>query len=96
MVDQKTKKQIKAAVKKHLPNPNYQIFLFGSRASAQNQRWSDLDIGILGKEKVPGHTLVRIEEELENSRISFKVDVVDFRTVSDQFRNLALRKTITL
>lgn len=75
---------------------NYKLFIFGSRASGENQRWSDIDVGILGQEKIPGHALVKIEEELENSRIPFKIDVVDFKAVSAQFRTLALKNVIAL
>lgn len=96
MFNESVKKQIKDAVKKYLSDTNYKVFIFGSRASGEHRRWSDIDVGILGRQKIPGSTIMKIEEELENSRIPFKIDIVDFKTVSGQFYSLAFKKVITL
>lgn len=96
MLTRSLKGQIKKTVKKYLPAENYRIFIFGSRATGKDQRFSDVDVGILGPKMIPGHMMVKIQEELENSRIPFKIDVVDFQKVSDQFRELAFKKTVCL
>ena len=96
MLDRKLKKQIRETVKKHLPDADYKIFVFGSRATGDNRRFSDVDLGILGPKIIPGHVLVKIQEELENSRIPYKIEVVDFQRVSSQFRDLALKKVVYL
>ena len=80
----------------HLPGGDFKIFLFGSYASRTNQTSSDLDVGIWGKRRIAGHLLIQIEEELDNSRIPYKMDLVDFRRVSKDFRNVALKKIINL
>lgn len=82
---------IKKAIFKHLPTDRYQVFLFGSRVSGQATAFSDYDVGVLGKEKVPLATLALIEEELEDSDLPYHVDVVDFRRVGGKFRRLAFR-----
>lgn len=96
MLDKRVKSQIKTTVKKYLPSEDYKLFIFGSRATGENRRFSDLDLGILGPKIMPSHVKVKIEEELENSRIPYKIDVVDFKKVSDEFRKLALRETVDL
>jgi len=96
MLDKRLKRQIKGIVEKYLPVGGYRIFIFGSRATGESRRFSDVDLGILGSKRLPGHVLVQIEEELENSRIPFKIDVVDFKRVSDEFSDLALKKVIYL
>ena len=96
MLDEKIKKQIRKIIGQHLPADNYKIFIFGSRTTEEHRRFSDIDVGILGQERIPGHIIVKIKEELENSRVPYKIDVVDFQTVSDEFRRIALKKVLYL
>lgn len=83
--------EIKKIIFKYLPPREYQIFLFGSRAIGNHNPKSDYDVGILGKEPIPEQIIPAIEEELENSDIIYKVDVVDFNHVSPRFKELALK-----
>lgn len=95
MEDCSVNKAVKETVSKYLPK-GYQVFVFGSRAKGQARRWSDVDVGILGGERVPLSALGLINEELENSDIPFKVDVVDFSRVSKGFREEALKEATYL
>jgi len=72
MLDKRAKNQIKKIIKRYLPSGNYKLFIFGSRVTGENQRFSDIDVGILGPEALPGYIKIKIEEELENSRIPYK------------------------
>lgn len=75
-------------------DPNeYQIFVFGSRATGKAKKFSDYDIGIIGKKPIAWKTLSLAEEAFEESDFPFKVDLVDFSLVSDKFRKIALLKT---
>lgn len=87
---------IKAIIKKHIPDKNYQVFLFGSRAEGTNRKFSDFDIGITGKIPVDWGTLGLIEEELENSDIPYNIDVVDFMQVGNDFKRIASQKILYL
>jgi predicted nucleotidyltransferase len=42
-----------ALVRRHVPDPAYRIFLFGSRAEGTAHPRSDIDIGIEGPRPVP-------------------------------------------
>ncbi len=96
MGEGKTLNAIKVIIKKHLPDKTYRAFVFGSRAEGTNRKFSDYDIGIMGKKPLAFGTLSLIEEELENSDIPYTVDVVDFFNVSKDFKSLALSKTLPL
>ena len=85
---------IKKTVRKHFPKDDYEVFVYGSRATGNAQKWSDVDIGIRGEKKVPVRKLALIAEELEKSKIPYKVDVVDFSKTSEEFRKLALKKKV--
>lgn len=84
-------REIKKIIFKYLPPREYQIFLFGSRAAGKNRPFSDYDIGVLGPRDLPIQNISLIEEELEESNIPYKVDVVDFNKVRPEFKKVALR-----
>ncbi len=79
----------KAIIRRHLPGAAHKLFLFGSRASGGAHARSDIDIGIEGPEPVPYETLADIIEELEESPTLYSIDLVDFRCVPEEFRQVA-------
>ena len=89
-------KFIRETVYKYLPKEEYEVFVYGSRADGTAQKWSDIDVGIRGKKEVPGSLVEDISEELEESSIAYKVEVVDFAHVSDKFRRFALKEVVRL
>ncbi len=87
--------RIKAIISKHL-SPQDRIFIFGSHATGTARKWSDIDVGLSSPFPLKLNLLAHIDEELEDSDIPYKVDVVDFNRVSEEFKNIALQKTIPL
>ena len=51
-------------IRRHVPDPVYRVFLFGSRAAGSATERSDIDIGIEGPAPVPRSALAAIHEEL--------------------------------
>lgn len=94
MTQQQIENDIKKIIFKYLSPRDYQIFIYGSRATGRARKWSDYDIGVIGGQPIPTMKKVAIEDELESSNIPVNVDVVDFHHVSDRFKNLALYKII--
>ncbi len=70
--------------------PEYKPVLFGSFARGDALNTSDIDIGIIGKEKVRWDIMVKIKQEIENIPTLRSIDIVDLNTVSDKFKNKAL------
>jgi predicted nucleotidyltransferase len=81
-----------AIVRRHLPDPAYRVFLFGSRAEGTAQPRSDIDIGIEGPAPVPREAMALIEEELEEAPTLYTIEVVDFARVAEGFRRVASRR----
>lgn len=94
MNDTKIENQIKQIVFKYFSPPEYQVFVFGSRAGGKPRRFSDWDIGVKGDRPAPMRTMLLAEEELENSDIPVNVEIIDFNQVDQKFAKLALTKTI--
>lgn len=66
-----------------VPDPRYEIFLFGSRARGHCEHASDVDIGIAGPEPLPGG-VSRLMNELLESDVPWRCQVVDFALVTDE------------
>jgi uncharacterized protein len=69
----------------------YKVFMFGSRAAQKFKNYSDVDVGILGKKPL-GKLYYKIINLIEESVIPYKVDIVDFALVDEQFKNIALQE----
>ena len=88
---EKLKKEILEIVGRHLDLGRYRVFFFGSRVSGKGTDQSDIDIGIEGPEPVPHDVLFRIRDDVEHIPTLYKIDVVDFRGASVDFREVALQ-----
>jgi len=96
MLDQNTLSILKSVINKHLDDSKYRVFIFGSRTQPKHRKFCDLDVGIMGSTILPASTLLQIKEDLSNSDIPYLTDVVDFSTVSKDFREKALSSIISL
>jgi len=86
----KLKKEIRNIVGKYLDLSDYEVFFFGSRVKGNNFSKSDIDIGIEGPQKVPASIKLKIKEELEKLPTLYKFDLVDFKEVSNSFKEQTL------
>jgi predicted nucleotidyltransferase len=68
------------------------VWAFGSRVTGKSSDRSDIDIGIEGQAPVPPGVLAKIEEDINALPTLYKIEVVDFKQVSQGFRKVALRK----
>ena len=76
--------------------PQVHVFVFGSRASGRAGSRSDIDVGIDLGHAIRPETLAALREAFDDLPILQKVDVVDFSTVDDSFKSVALRQTMSL
>src|SRR5947208_8379118 len=79
-------------IRRHLPDPAYRVFLFGSRATGSAGERSDIDIGIEGPAPVSRSALAAIHDELEEALTLYTIEVVDFARVSEKFDQVAERR----
>lgn len=61
---------------------------FGSRVTGKAQRFSDLDVALLGPEPLDWRRLEAIRDAFAVSDLPFKVDVADWRSLSDEFKDI--------
>src|SRR5438132_5879064 len=71
-----------SVIRRHVPDPAYRVFLFGSRATGSAGERSDIDIGMEGPAPVSRAALAAIHDELEEAPFLYTIEVVDFARVS--------------
>ena len=69
--------------------------LFGSRVTGRARRYSDLDIGFDG-EPLSARQLAQLREDLEESSLPIRVDVLNFAEAGAELREHALAKAVPL
>jgi len=72
-------------LKKFLPNAK--LYLFGSRAKKNHQKYSDIDIAIDNQQSINAEILCKIVSEFENSTLPYEIDIVDLYTISENFKS---------
>lgn len=68
--------------------PNCEVRAYGSRYKGDSKEYSDLDLAIVGKEKLDRKLLMDLREAFEESNLPFRVDVLDWNGISEEFRNV--------
>ncbi len=69
--------------------PSSKVLAFGSRVSGKNLKpFSDLDLAIVGNQKLSIDLLGKIKEEFSNSDLPFMVDIVDYNAVDKNFAEI--------
>jgi predicted nucleotidyltransferase len=64
----------------------YEFYLFGSRLKGTAKKFSDLDL--FYKDPIPDRILLALEEDLEDSDLPYKVDIVDYRACNPEFQKI--------
>lgn len=77
---------VSTILQKHLPAN--EVWAFGSRATHTEQPYSDLDLAIISETGLTLSLLAAIEYDFSESDLPFKVDVVDWATISPAFRGI--------
>ena len=71
---------------------NTPVWAFDSRVNMNATEHSDLDIIIVGEEKMPQKEFYQLKDAFEESTLSIKVDVLDWHRASAAFqKNIKLR-----
>ena len=96
MLDLKTTELLKQTVRKYLPDESYKAFIFGSHVTGKNRKFSDIDLGIIGPIPLTPREYISIKNDLEESDLPYRVDLIDFMKVSDKFKQVSLNNTIQI
>ena len=85
---------VRNILRKHVPTRR--VVVFGSRATGRSKPFSDLDLAVLGAAAVPSPILAALADDFDESSLPFRVDIVDWATTTQSFRDLIDRDAVTL
>jgi len=77
---------IKAILKKHFPT--CEVRAFGSRVNGKSKPYSDLDLVVIGLEKIDLKKMFQAEEAFEESVLPFRIDLLDWYAITNSFRKI--------
>ena len=69
-----------------------EVWIFGSRIDGNARKYSDLDLVLVGKDKLDGRRIDALKDAFAESDLPFMVDVLDWHTLSKSFRNIIEKK----
>ena len=65
-----------------------EVRAFGSRVNGPAKKYSDLDVAVVAPNKIKRRTKMLLREAFEESDLPFRVDIIDYHAVSDEFREI--------
>lgn len=86
---------VKTILRQHVPEAA--VHAFGSRAAWTAKPHSDLDLIIMGKNEISIHRMHLLQEAFAESDLPFRVDVLDWHAISEDFRrNIVAAGTVLI
>ena len=71
--------------------PDCEVWIFGSRVKGKAKPHSDLDIALMAAAPLGNPLIWEIEEDFSESDLPFRVDVLDWASVNESFREVIRR-----
>ena len=85
---------VRAILQQHLPQAC--VWAFGSRVKGTARKTSDLDLCVDNQTPLSFELLACIRDAFSESNIPYKVDIVDWQTVDDDFRAIIIAERLSL
>ncbi len=79
------RKLVQEILRKRL-SASSRVWVFGSRATGKSKPYSDLDLAIDQDTPMPFSLSAALSLDFEESHLPFKVDIVDLKSISEEFR----------
>lgn len=86
--------QVSAILLRYLAQ--YEVWAFGSRVKGKAKPYSDLDLAIVSDTPLPLALLAEVAEAFSESDLPWKVDVVDWATTSERFRQVIAEQKLLI
>jgi len=87
-------KIVEKILEKHVPDR--EVWAFGSRVNGTAKGTSDLDLAVIGENPLDFQTLGALRDAFSESNLPYKVDVVDWATISDTFREIIRKDNVVI
>ena len=81
---------VKSILQKSIPD--YTVWLFGSRITHKIKPFSDIDLVIIADKKMDLNVMHALTDAFVESDLPYKVDVVDWSILDDEFKKIIQEK----
>jgi predicted nucleotidyltransferase len=88
------RKIVEGILKKYIPN--HYVVVFGSRVTGTANKTSDLDLCIMGDEHISFAMLSNLRDEFSLSDLPYKVDLIDWTTVTSDFKTIITTNAVEI
>lgn len=85
---------VRSILRRHVPER--EVRAFGSRVTGTARQFSDLDLAVMGETPLTIDTAAALSEAFSDSHLPFKVDIVDWASVSPQFQAIIQQNWVTV
>ncbi len=75
---------VKQILRRHVPDA--EVWTFGSRVTGTAKIYSDLDLVVIERERLPQKQYYQLQDAFEESELPIKVDVLDWHRITPEFR----------
>lgn len=76
--------------------PQYEVWAFGSRAQGTAKPYSDLDLAVISTAPLSLQVSAALSDAFAESDLPWRVDVVDWATTSESFRQIIERNKVVV
>ena len=85
---------VKAILAQHFPE--CEVRAYGSRVTGNARKYSDLDISIVGEDKLDRHQLMDLRNAFDESDLPIRVDVHDWNNTSPSFQKIIGQRYVVI
>ena len=85
---------VQDVLRRHVPER--EVWAFGSRARHTAKKFSDLDLAVMGESPLGLSLQAAMNEAFQESALPFKVDLVDWASITPAFRQVIERGRVRL
>jgi type I restriction enzyme S subunit len=85
---------VRSILQKHVPQ--YEVWAFGSRIQWTAKPYSDLDLAVMTERPLPLDVSAHLSEDFSESDLPWKVDVLDWASTQDPFRDIVTRNHVLI
>ena len=76
--------------------PDHEVWAFGSRVQGRAKPYSDLDLAVMGEQPLSLTVLAALADDFAESDLPIRVDIVDWATTKDNFRQIIGKNKVVL
>jgi predicted nucleotidyltransferase len=76
--------------------PNCEVRVFGSRITNNAKKYSDLDLVLIADTKIDRKHIEQLKDAFSESNLPISVDVIDWYTLSDEFKEIISKNYVVL